>query len=276
MIVFTSIEKISSPSTLAATIGIAPNSKLLFYRDHHEGSAQPACTKMVVRCAKSRASYLRRRFSNPRPYTHDGLLTSLKFVAMRPVVADASYIHQATLPDSCYDARLGGCSGTAQLSAWYDSSLPFSSSRRTSSAHPAGVQHALDLVENHEAAAGLSVPGIAELWAEFLHCAMPLDGVGRQTARRKGEGKDGEEKLGERRTGGESELSFDESAEKHKGTSSSEEMEDYSPACPRHERGVGCGHMPRSIWRERPGQSQNRTERGHRNQTWVGNQCSQI
>lgn len=269
MIVFTSIEKISSPSTLAAAIGIAPNSKLLFYRDHHEGGAQSACTKMVVRCDKSRASHLRRRFSNPRPYTHDGLLTSLKFVAMRPVVADACDIHQATLPGSSYDARLGGSSRTAQLTPWYDSSLPFSSSRRMSSAHPAGVQNALDLVETHEAAAGLSVPGIAELWAEFLHCATPLDSVGRQTARWKGEGNDGEEKLGERRTGGESELSFDKSAEERKGTSSSEEMGGPSPACPRHERGVGCGHMPRSIWRERPRQLKNRTEQGHRNQTWV-------
>lgn len=258
MIVSTSIENISSPSTLAATIGIAPNSKLLFYRDHHEGGAQSACTKMVLRCDKSRASHLRRRFSNPRPYTHDGLLTSLKFVAMRPVVADACDIHQITQPGPTRGARLSGCSCTAQLTAWYDSSLPFSSSRRTPSAHPAGVQHALDLVKNLEAA-GLSVPGIAQLWEEFLHSVTPIDSVGRQTAREKGEGKDEEEKLGERKTAEESELSFDVSPEEPKGTSYFEETEDSSPTCPRHGCGVDYGHMPRSVWRERSGQSNNRT-----------------
>lgn len=290
MIISAAIEEISSPSTLAAAIGIAPNSKLRLYRgdDHEEGNAQQqssVCTKMVLRCDKSQASHLRRRFGNARPYTHGGLLTSLKFTAMRPVtvVADIRDTQQHTnLPGSAANARLRGCSRMAQLTACHHSSsslrCPSTPRRWTSSSAQSGsgVQDALDLVEQQEDA-GLSVPGVAELWEAFLHCATtPIVRVGRHTAarRRRGEGKDDddeEEKLGERGTrrgGGESELSYDESAEERKraASSSEEEKKGYSPSCPRDECGVGHRNMPRQIRLGRPGQSQSRT---HRKQTWV-------
>lgn len=156
ILISSAFEAIVSPCNIARAIGIPDGSELRFRRDG-EGLASSG-TIMVVRCDKPTASRLRHRFSAPRLYTHDGLLTSLKFVAMRPVSNSHAPPWRSLPRDPNIAANTAGlleCSG-----------FGVSTKAPPPSTSP-GVETALDAVES-DRDASLHVPGIAELYDEFL------------------------------------------------------------------------------------------------------------
>lgn len=122
---------------------------------------------MAVCCDVPTALHLRRRFSVPRAYAHDGQLTSLTFVGMRPtVIVDQGDHHHdslrsAALPPTSEGKKEGGGAKSSRFSAAM-MTLP------TPSSLPAGgVRVALQKVERAEADSR-RVPGIAGLYEEFL------------------------------------------------------------------------------------------------------------
>lgn len=181
ILISSSLEKILSPCNLTTEIGVPSGANLRLFRDPvREGQS-----RMVVCCDKRAASRLRRRFSAPRVYAHNGQLLSLTFVGMRPI-ADR---HPESLPRGLYSsgaiatapqrkggtvAAGGGERADKSLRAWV---LPPPSSSPAAAA--AGVEFALEWVEQQasEADARRVVPGIADLYEEFMrNCKQYPDG----------------------------------------------------------------------------------------------------
>lgn len=167
----TSLQKISSPCTLTTEIGVPPGAKLRLFRD----PVKSGQSRIIVCCDKPTASRVRRRFSAPRAYTHDGQLVSITFVGMRPIAGRHPESHAprglysgaaTTAPQRKGRAAPGGGEGA-------DESL-----RATAAAAPvAGVELALEWVEQASEANGRRAPGIADLYEEFTRtCKQYSDG----------------------------------------------------------------------------------------------------
>lgn len=193
------MEQIVSPCNLARAIGVPPGAKLRLRRD----TAKEEQSRMVVRCDRRAASLLRRRFSKPRPYAHEGQLTSLHVVSMTPVV-DHGDNGGAVLRPAEGGAKSPRYMGVA--TAPPPSSSPVAG----------GVEVALEVIERAKAD-GLHVPGVAELYGEFF-AGRRVSAVGRRkgagTRRRRSNGAYNEEEkkreLEENKESGESAISSDE------------------------------------------------------------------
>lgn len=141
-----------------------------------------AATRIIVRCDQQTASRLRHQFSSVTPYVHDGVLTSLRVVASKPTTFGKCSVLKrrgdvrGTLPieDKRRQCRSrASCTPpTHDVVKW--SSAPTTSTTAegwqsaVSSIVSGGVQAALSAVEKEEAAGLRTVPGIIELYNEFL------------------------------------------------------------------------------------------------------------
>lgn len=150
-LISSTLEAIVSPCDLSTAIGLPRGARLLLR------APKPGTTMMVVSCDKPTASRLRRQFVRPRPYVHQGSLTSIVFVAMRPLLVAMARDHGdgGAVAAATWRARTASTTvvGTA-------ATLPLSS-------RSPGVEVALDVIDSSESA-GLHVPGIAKLYDEFL------------------------------------------------------------------------------------------------------------
>lgn len=218
ILISSAFEAIFSPCSLASAIGIPDGAKLRFSRAT-AAAGHASATKMIVRCDKPTASHLRRRFCSPRAYTHNGQLTSLQFVAMRPVGdhVDMRFPKDRTTILAHTPQAGRSTSGDRTMMPKLSSS--------------SGVVSALAAVEWDEAA-GFRVPGIAELHEAFLHSAngmhYDIDGHTSGGETRNGHDGDGDEdKLSETCRDRESEPPTEAKSEE-KGYHSPETKRDYS------------------------------------------------
>lgn len=156
------MEQIISPCNLARAIGVPPGAKLRLRRDTARRAEQ---SRMVVRCDRPTASLLRRRFSKPRPYTHEGQLTSLLVVGMKPVVDRGDDGGAFLRPAE------GGAESPRRL-------MGVAIAPPSSGSPIAGVEVALEVIERAETD-GLHVPGVAELYEEFLEGRASAVGRGK-------------------------------------------------------------------------------------------------
>lgn len=263
ILISSAFEAITSPSNLARAIGVPHGSKIRFRRDTSRYFV--AATRMVVRCDKPTASHLRNRFNCQRPYVHEGLLTSLECVAMRPIAGCLPFGHSLSR-NTPARAQMEGVDSSV--------SDPSQSARTAYSSHSAsrGINAAIGVVESNENDA-LSAPGIAELYEQFLRSGGLMvpsfyPGGGERTtastsrsSRRKRLGYFDEKKRGETKaeyssSGGESKCSY-LSSEIYSSTDSSTEQ-----SC------TGYGRIPRGRQsREFQEQGQLRTIKGS-NKIW--------
>lgn len=163
MKISSSLEKIVSPVHLATAIGVPSGAQLRLCRDVEKAGQ----SKLVVRCDKFTASSLRRRFSVPRAYAHDGHLTSLTFVGLRPITDQGNSLHTLRKVQTTLAPTGEGEGGVESSSRHGAAKTVLSSCSSSSSAGAGGVGVALDLLQRAEAD-GRRVPGIAELYDAFM------------------------------------------------------------------------------------------------------------
>lgn len=221
---------LSSPGAVADAIGVPIGARILFRREEAAIGCSEA-TRMTVRCDNLAASRLRRRFDRSRPYSHSGLLTSIKCVAVRPIaLCDVKTITPHTTHTTSVKVLPRRRSYGASISTSESScDLRF----RPSLTAPT-VEEALAFVEDEEAV-GLHVPGIADLHYNFLRCAAsrtpyPGGSVAGDHARKHSYRQTQEEKEGgeARRDQGERKRSIEVSEEETKRCSSPGTVAQYS------------------------------------------------
>lgn len=268
MVLSSAFEDIVSPHDLAVAIGVPHGGgKLRLYRDT---VGNRATTKIVIQCDKPTASRLRHRFStsSSRAYVHHGRLASLRFAGMRPV---ATGRHLPAKAISRQGAVAAASTARTEPASFSNSDMVFSAP----SSNSLCVEIALEMVDRDEAAAGLRVPGISELYQEFQRSASGTrDGVmmhvGARRRRRRahaneekmdsdtGRDYDGEGKLSDEDITRSEECGGCSSSETKRG-SSTDDSDSFGWD---GGRGVGLGEtMPRR-------QRRRRRHRRHRSRAW--------
>lgn len=264
MVLSSAFEDIVSPHDLAVAIGVPHGGgKLRLYRDT---VGNRAATKIVIQCDKPTASRLWHRFStsSSRAYVHDGRLASLKFAGMRPV---ATGRHLPAKAISRQGAAAAASAARTEPASFSNSDMVLSAPSWNS----LSVEIALEMVDRDEAAAGLRVPGISELYQEFQRSASgtPDDVMTHVGARRRRRRAHANEEKMDSDTG-EGKLSDEDStcSEECGGLCSSSETKRGSSTDASDSFGWDGGHrvghgetMPRR-------QRRRRRHRRHRSRVW--------
>lgn len=235
------IDTIVSPVNLAGAIGIPPGVHLRLCRDPTNSGK----SRLIVRCDKRTASNLRHRFSNLSPYAHEGHMTSLKIVGVRPIFPPREEDPGDLLPGGSRD-------GT---------SVPAVEGRSKASAEPsstsssAGVEHALDIVGLEADGLLRDVPGVHELHYFFLRTSTGASShsAWKRTRKKHLRSRDEEEKQGGFETVDECNSDTSTVSEETKRSSSSDRsrrraMYEFRPSGQRRRRQPQRHH--KNTWRE--------------------------
>lgn len=208
LLISSSIDTIVSPARLAGAIGVPPRAKLCLRRD----STDPDKSRLVVRCNKRTASNLKHRFSALSSYAHEGTLTSLKVVGVRPI----------------FQWREGQGGDHPWRNPRHDGARISATAQERSGARvelslvdlACGVEYALHVVGLEADNPLRDVAGIAELYNEFLATSMRANIYfsWRRTKTRAAHSSDDEEKQGWFETIGEDNSDTSQSEETKRGS----------------------------------------------------------